>query len=122
MGQKVHPYGFRLGFNRGWHSNWIAKRDYADLLHEDLKLKRELKGRFAGAGVSHIDVERAANKPPELLPLIQELAAEPRVESVNRFVDLLRAIGTWPTGSWGPHFMLDNELTWLHGSSPVDDL
>ena len=43
MGQKVHPYGFRLGFNRGWHSNWIAKRDYADLLHEDLKLKKELK-------------------------------------------------------------------------------
>ena len=36
MGQKVHPYGFRLGFNRSWHSNWIAKRDYADLLHEDL--------------------------------------------------------------------------------------
>ena len=62
MGQKVHPYGFRLGFNRTWHSNWIAKRDYADLLHEDLKLKKELKGRFAGAGVSHIDIERAANK------------------------------------------------------------
>jgi len=62
VGQKVHPYGFRLGYNRGWHSNWIAKRDYADLLHEDLKLKKELKERFAGAGVSHIDVERAANK------------------------------------------------------------
>jgi small subunit ribosomal protein S3 len=62
VGQKVHPYGFRLGINRGWHSNWIAKRDYAELLHEDLKLKKELKGRFTGAGVSHIDVERAANK------------------------------------------------------------
>src|SRR5438128_3788676 len=62
VGQKVHPYGFRLGINRSWHSNWIAKRDYSDLLHEDLKLKRELKGRFSGAGVSHIDIERAANK------------------------------------------------------------
>jgi small subunit ribosomal protein S3 len=51
-----------LGFNRTWHSNWIAKRDYADLLHEDLKLKKELKGRFAGAGVSHIDIERAADR------------------------------------------------------------
>jgi small subunit ribosomal protein S3 len=51
-----------LGYNRGWHSNWIAKRDYSDLLHEDLKLKKELKQRFAGAGVSHIDIERAANK------------------------------------------------------------
>lgn len=63
MGQKVHPYGFRLGVNRTWHSNWIAKkREYADLLHEDLKLKRELKRRFAGAGVSDITIERAANK------------------------------------------------------------
>src|SRR5499433_4324841 len=62
MGQKVHPYGFRLGINRSWHSNWIAKRDYPDLLHEDLKLKKELKGRFVGAGVSHIDIERAANR------------------------------------------------------------
>ncbi|HXG64986.1 MAG TPA: 30S ribosomal protein S3 [Blastocatellia bacterium] len=63
MGQKVHPYGFRLGVNRTWHSNWIAKkREYADLLHEDLKLKRELKRRFAGAGVSDISIERAANK------------------------------------------------------------
>src|ERR1044071_308042 len=62
MGQKVHPYGFRLKVNRGWHSNWIAKRDFAELLHEDLKLKKDLKSRFAGAGVSHIDVERAANK------------------------------------------------------------
>src|SRR6266513_1301215 len=60
--RRVRPYGFRLGFNRTLQSNWIAKRDYADLLHEDLKLKKELKGRFAGAGVSHIDIERAANK------------------------------------------------------------
>ena len=62
MGQKVHPYGFRLGYNRGWHSNWFAKRDYGPLLIEDLKLKVDLKRRFAGAGVSHVDVERAANK------------------------------------------------------------
>ena len=62
MGQKVHPYGFRLGYNKTWHSVWFANKDYADLLHEDLKLKKDLKRRFAGAGVSHIDVERAANK------------------------------------------------------------
>jgi small subunit ribosomal protein S3 len=62
MGQKTHPYGFRLGYNRLWHSNWIAKRDYAELLHEDLWLKGELKGKFSSAGVSHIDIERAANK------------------------------------------------------------
>src|SRR5207237_1674623 len=62
MGQKVHPYGFRLGYNKDWHSHWFAKRQFGDFLHEDLKLKRELKGRFAGAGVSHVDVERAANR------------------------------------------------------------
>lgn len=67
-------------------------------------------------------LERAPHKPAELLPMIQELASDPQVGTVNRFVDLLHLIGTWPTGSWGPHFMRDTELTWLHGSAPVDDL
>jgi small subunit ribosomal protein S3 len=62
MGQKVHPIGFRLGFNKTWRSRWYAEKEYANLLHEDIKLKRELKKRFAHAGVSHVDVERAANK------------------------------------------------------------
>lgn len=62
MGQKVHPYGFRLGYNKDWHSHWFAKKQYGDYLLEDLKLKAQLKRRFAGAGVSHIDVERAANR------------------------------------------------------------
>jgi small subunit ribosomal protein S3 len=62
MGQKVHPIGFRLGFNKTWRSRWYAEKDYANLLHEDIKLKRDLKKRFAHAGVSHVDVERAANK------------------------------------------------------------
>ena len=43
MGQKVHPYGFRLGYNKPWHSRWFAKRDFSKLLIEDLNLKRELK-------------------------------------------------------------------------------
>ena len=62
MGQKVHPIGFRLGFNKTWRSRWYAEKEYAGLLHEDLKLKRSLKKRFAHAGVSRVDVERAANK------------------------------------------------------------
>ncbi|MCA1591228.1 MAG: 30S ribosomal protein S3 [Acidobacteria bacterium] len=62
MGQKVHPYGFRLGYNKDWHSHWFAKKQYGDYLIEDLKLKATLKARFAGAGVSHVDVERAANR------------------------------------------------------------
>jgi small subunit ribosomal protein S3 len=62
VGQKVHPYGFRLGYNKDWHSHWFAKRNFGDLLIEDLKLKKELKERFAGAAVSHVDIERAANR------------------------------------------------------------
>ncbi|MDR0310378.1 MAG: 30S ribosomal protein S3 [Acidobacteriota bacterium] len=62
MGQKVHPYGFRLGVNKTWRSRWFARKDYGGLLHEDLRLKSMLKNKFAHAGVSRIDVERAANK------------------------------------------------------------
>ncbi len=62
MGQKVHPIGFRLGFNKTWRSRWYAEKEYANLLHEDVLLKRDLKKRFGHAGVSRIEVERAANK------------------------------------------------------------
>jgi small subunit ribosomal protein S3 len=62
MGQKVHPIGFRLGYNKTWRSRWYAEKDYANLLHEDIVLKKDLKKRFAHAGVSRVEVERAANK------------------------------------------------------------
>ena len=57
MGQKVHPYGFRLGYNRSWHSRWFAKRGFDDLLIEDLKLKKELKKRVRGVRVIERQVE-----------------------------------------------------------------
>jgi len=62
VGQKVHPYGFRLGFNKTWRSRWYAEKKYAELLHEDLKLRDDLKKRLGHAGVSAIEIERAANK------------------------------------------------------------
>jgi small subunit ribosomal protein S3 len=62
VGQKVHPYGFRLGFNKTWRSRWYAEKKYAELLHEDLELRKMLKRRLGHAGVSAIDIERAANK------------------------------------------------------------
>ena len=62
MGQKTHPYGFRLGYTKNWRSRWFAKRDYADLLHEDVILRKQLKERLKSAGIDGIDVERAANK------------------------------------------------------------
>ena len=62
MGQKVHPYGFRLGYNKPWRSRWYAKRDYSTLLHEDLQLKKDLTERLKAAGISSIEVDRMANK------------------------------------------------------------
>ena len=62
MGQKVHPIGFRLGYTQDWRSRWYAKRDYADLLHEDIALREMISRRFHHAGVSRVEIERAANK------------------------------------------------------------
>ena len=62
MGQKVHPYGFRLGYNKPWKSRWYAKKDYAKWFHEDLKLKKSLRDRLKAAGISSIEIDRMANK------------------------------------------------------------
>jgi small subunit ribosomal protein S3 len=62
MGQKVHPYGFRLGVTKNWRSRWFAKQDYAKLLHEDIELKESLGERLKAAGVSSIEVDRPGNK------------------------------------------------------------
>jgi small subunit ribosomal protein S3 len=62
MGQKVHPYGFRLGFNKPWRSRWFAKQGYAKLLQEDLELKETLRERLRSASVSAIEVDRPGNK------------------------------------------------------------
>src|SRR5258707_1888214 len=62
MGQKVHPYGFRLGVTKTWRSRWFAKQDYAKLLMEDIELKASLGARLKSAGVSSIEVDRPGNK------------------------------------------------------------
>ncbi len=62
MGQKVNPIGLRLGINRTWDSRWYADSGYADLLHEDIRLRNYLKKRLAQAGVSKIVIERPAKK------------------------------------------------------------
>ncbi len=62
MGQKVHPKGFRLGVIETWESRWYARRGYADLLHEDLRLREHLKKQLFHAGIAQIEIERFANK------------------------------------------------------------
>jgi small subunit ribosomal protein S3 len=63
MGHKVNPIGLRLGINRTWDSRWYAGNDYARLLHDDLKLRKVLKDRLKGAGISKVVIERPAKKP-----------------------------------------------------------
>ncbi|HVN87237.1 MAG TPA: 30S ribosomal protein S3 [Candidatus Binatia bacterium] len=62
MGQKVHPKGFRLGVIEQWDSKWFARREYATLLREDLRVRKFLKDRLYHAGISKVEIERAANK------------------------------------------------------------
>ncbi len=62
MGQKVHPYGFRLGVTKTWRSRWFSKHEYAKLLREDLELKDALRDRLKAASVSAVEVDRPGNK------------------------------------------------------------
>jgi small subunit ribosomal protein S3 len=62
MGQKTHPYGFRLNVVRTWSSKWYEDKHYARWLHEDLRLRTAIKEKFANAGIAAISIERAASK------------------------------------------------------------
>ncbi|MFD1207096.1 MULTISPECIES: 30S ribosomal protein S3 [Sporosarcina] len=62
MGQKVHPNGLRVGVIRDWDSKWYAEKDYADLLHEDLKVREYIEQRLVDAAVSKVEIERAAKR------------------------------------------------------------
>lgn len=62
MGQKVHPYGFRIGVNRTWASRWFAEKKYSQLLHEDIRIREELKKQFVQAGISKVEIDRLPNQ------------------------------------------------------------
>lgn len=62
MGQKVHPLGFRLGYVKTWSSRWFAEKDYAHLLHEDLRIRAMVKEKLYHAGVAKIEIERSGNQ------------------------------------------------------------
>jgi small subunit ribosomal protein S3 len=63
MGQKVNPIGLRLGINRTWDSRWYAGNDYAQLLHDDIRLRERLRKKLHAAGISRVVIERPAKKP-----------------------------------------------------------
>ena len=62
MGQKVHPYGFRIGTLYGWQSNWFAERHYAKQLHEDIRIRDFIKKKLYHAGISKVIIERTGEK------------------------------------------------------------
>ena len=62
MGQKVHPYGFRVGINKPWKSNWFGKRDFPELLQEDIKIRNFLRKSLSHAGIANLEIERSANR------------------------------------------------------------
>ena len=62
MGQKIHPYGFRLGYNKDWRSRWFSSKDYPKNVFEDDKIRAFVKKKLYHAGISRIEIERAANK------------------------------------------------------------
>ncbi len=62
MGQKIHPIGLRLGIIKDWESKWFAEKNFADLIQEDQGLRRHIKAKLGRAGISRIEIERAANR------------------------------------------------------------
>ncbi|OGW60852.1 MAG: 30S ribosomal protein S3 [Nitrospirae bacterium RIFCSPHIGHO2_01_FULL_66_17] len=62
MGHKVHPIGFRLGYIKTWNSRWYAEKEYAGLLHEDLKVRKIVKAKLYHAGIARIEIERSGNQ------------------------------------------------------------
>ena len=62
MGQKVHPIGLRLGIIKTWDSRWFSQKNYAALLHEDIKIRKIVKERLMHAGVAKVEIERAGQK------------------------------------------------------------
>lgn len=62
MGQKVHPFGFRLGYIKTWQSNWYAKDKFADFLHEDLRIRKYIDTHMKGAAVAKTEISRTSGQ------------------------------------------------------------
>ena len=93
MGQKTHPYGFRLGITKGWSSNWFAEKDFAELLKEDLMLRQYVQQRLQRAGVARISLERHPNRVTlEVFTARPGIAIGRRGAEVDKLRDELKAL------------------------------
>ena len=62
MGQKIHPEGFRVGYIHDWKSNWFNEKEFADYLHEDLKIRDHIEGKLSHAGLSDITIKKGPRR------------------------------------------------------------
>jgi small subunit ribosomal protein S3 len=62
MGQKTHPIGYRIGYNYTWSSRWYADKDYARLLHQDIRIRKMVKAKLYHAGVAKVEIERSGDQ------------------------------------------------------------
>lgn len=90
MGQKTHPYGFRIGFNKTWKSRWFSIERYTQFLHQDLLMKKTIKGNFNNAGISKIEIERQGEVITVFIHTARPgLIIGRRGEEVNKMRDIL---------------------------------
>lgn len=105
MGHKVHPYGFRLGYNKNWKSRWFSDKKYAEYVFEDSKLRKYVKEKLYHAGISKIEIERAADKVRLIL-----FTARPGIVIGRKGVEIEKLRGELK-GKFGREFVIEvNEI------------
>lgn len=105
MGQKVHPFGFRLGYNKNWQSRWFSKKDYPAFVYEDSKIREYVKKLLYHASVSRIEIERAGGKARVILS-----TARPGIVIGKKGVDIEKLRGNLRK-KFGREFSLEvNEI------------
>ena len=105
MGHKVHPYGFRLGYNKNWKSRWFSDKKYAEYVFEDSKLRKYVKEKLFHAGISKIEIERAADKVRLIL-----FTARPGIDIGRKGVEIEK-LRAELKGKFGREFVIEvNEI------------
>ena len=93
MGQKVHPYGFRLGYNKNWLSRWFSKKDYPEFVFEDNKIRKFVKKSLYHAGISKIEIERESQTMRARLYYLRDRVGKRAVQvKEKRWVKVLGAV------------------------------
>ena len=96
MGQKTHPYGIRLGIIKSWKSRWFAAKNFTNLLHEDILIRRYTRKRLEHAGVADIEILRAPKKVTIDIHTAKRIPLTTRSENKKNAVHRITVIDTFP--------------------------